>query len=769
MDKPKFLNSLKSKVFLLDGAMGTELQKRGFTKGCPDELNIKDPELVKKVHKSYYDAGSELIITNTFGANRIKLKKYKLENKVKEINQAAVKNVKESCPDALVVGDIGPLGEFIEPLGKLTFDGAYSVYKEQISGLKEADLLIIETISDIKVLKAALIAAKEVFDGAIISSMTIQDGRTSTGTDTQTYVTIADTLGADIIGVNCSDGPEGMHETAKLIVNNTNKPVCLQPNAGLPKIVGKETVWDYPIDKFAEYSEKFVKLGANLVGGCCGTNPDFIKAIADKVKKLKPKHREAEEKTKLCSRTRTLIIKPTLIVGERINPTNREGFIQEIKEGKTAYVRNQALQQVEEGASLIDINVGVAGGDEVKALPKAVSAAQNVVNVPLVIDSSNPEALEEALKKCDGKPLINSVNGGLKSLNDVLPLAKKYGAAVIALCLDEDGIPKTKEKRVEIAKRIIKEAEKAGIDKKDIVVDSLVLTIATNPENENIILDTVKEIKSLGYKTILGVSNISHGLPDRSEVNSKFLTKAAKIGLDLGILNPLDNIMREDTSIKIRIKKVKKEDYKNLSIEKQLHNAILFGDKDNITGIIDNSLKKLKALKINNILIGALEEVGKKFNAKEYFLPQVLLSAEAMKKAFARLKKELAKEGGKEKGIVLFATVENDIHDIGKNIVIALLESNNYKVIDLGANVKTSKIIKEVKEKKPDILGLSALMTTTVLEMEKVIKELRRDNINIPVIVGGAVVTDDYASQIKAAYGKDALSAVKKVNELIKK
>ena len=321
---------------------------------------------------------------------------------------------------------------------------------------------------------------------------------------------------------------------------------------------------------------------------------------------------------------------------------------------------------------------------------------------------------------------------------------------------------------MEIAQRIIKEAEKIGIKKQDIIVDSLVLTIATNPENEKIILDAVKEIKELGYKTILGVSNISHGLPNRSEINSKFFTKAHKIGLDLAILNPLDNILQEETDIEIKVKKVRKEDYKDLPIEKQLYNAILYGDKDNIAEFVEEGLKKLKALEINDILVDALHEVGTKFSCKEYFLPNVLLSADAMKKAFGVLKKELAKEGGKEKGTVLFATVENDIHDVGKNIVIALLESHNYKVIDLGANVKTVKIIEEVIKQKPGIVALSALMTTTVMEMENVIKELRQRGINIPVIIGGAVVTDDYASQIKAAYGKDALSAIKKINELIK-
>ena len=766
----EFLKQLEKRIFVLDGAMGTMLQKHGFTKGCPDELSIKNPELVKKIHKAYADAGSDLIITNTFGANRTKLKAYNLQDKVIEINKAAVKNIRKACPNCLVVGDVGPLGGFIEPLGKLTFNEAYGAYKEQIKALEEADLLIIETISDIRVLKAALIAAKELFEGPIISSMTIQDGRTTTGTDVETYVTIADALGADIIGVNCSDGPAGMYETAKLIVKNTNKPICFQPNAGIPKIVGKETVWDYPIDKFADYAEKFVKLGANIVGGCCGTNPDFIKAITDKVKKLKPIKRRIKEKTKLCSRTKTIAVEgKTMIVGERINPTNKKDLQEEIKKGKTGIIRREALEQLKEGATFLDINVGVPGVDETGSLKMAIDTVQNIVDVPLVIDTADINALEAALQQSDGKPLINSVNGSEKSLKSVLPLAKKYGAAIVALALDEKGIPKTKEKRVEIAKKIIAEAEKIGIKKEDVIVDCLTLTIATNPENEKIILGAVKEINSLGYKTILGISNISHGLPNRKEINAKFLKKASDIGLNLAILNPLDNIIVSDTEIRFLEEevKIKKEDYSRLPIEKQLHNAVLYGDKENIVGIINNALKKMKALHVNDLLIKALEEVGRKFKCKEYFLPQVLLSAAAMKNAFARLKKEIKKEGGKVKGRILFATVKDDIHDIGKNIVVALLESHNYEVIDLGSDVPTKTIINTTIKKKPDIVCLSALMTTTVREMENVIKELRLNNIKIPVLVGGAVVTDDYARSIKAGYGKDALDAVKKVNGLV--
>ncbi|MBU1704030.1 MAG: dihydropteroate synthase, partial [Nanoarchaeota archaeon] len=649
-------------------------------------------------------------------------------------------------------------------LGDITFDEAYCIFSEQVKGLQEADVIIISTISDIKVLKAAILAAKDNCKLPIISSMTFQGKRTSTGTDVETYTVIADAMGADIIGVNCSEGPEGLLDVVSTIAANTDKPIIVQPNAGMPSMDGqyKQTAKD-----FASFAEKFLALGVNIIGGCCGTTPEHIKAVSQKVKGKSPAVRKYAPKTRLCSRLKTVTIGgKTLVVGERINPTGKKAFQEELNQGKTSYIRDHAIKQVSEGAAFLDINVGVAGGDEKESLPKAVSVVQSLVDSPIVIDTSNFEALELALKKSDGKPLINSVNGGEKSLKAVLPLAKRYGAAIIALALDEEGIPKTAEKRIEIAQRIIDEALKLGVKREDIIVDSLVLTVATNPENETIILDAVKEIKKLGYKTILGVSNISHGLPNRSEINSKFLTKASKAGLDLAILNPTDNILMENTDIEV-FKAKKVEIDKDLPIEKRLYLAILYGDQDNIISMVDEGLRSLKAMQINNILVDALSEVGKKFNSQEYFLPQVLGSAEAMKRAFSRLKEEFSKEGGKPRGKVLFATVENDIHDIGKNIVITLLESHNYKVIDLGVNVAKEKIIEAVKNEKPDILCLSALMTTTAIEMEKVIKELRKDGINIPVLLGGAVITEEFTSQIKGKYAKDALSAVKKVNELI--
>ncbi|MBW2981105.1 homocysteine S-methyltransferase family protein [Candidatus Woesearchaeota archaeon] len=763
----EILQKLKENISVLDGAMGTELQKKGFTKGCPDELNVKDPELVKSVHADYAKAGADIIITNTFGANRIKLKQYGLDKDVAKINKAAVRIAREAAPNCLIAADIGPLGSYIEPLGTLTFDEAYDVYAEQVKAFEDADLLIIETIADIKVLKAALIAAKENSGLPILALMTFDKDRTVTGTDVKTFTEIADSLGADIIGTNCTAGPKEHLEIVKLIAANTNKPIITQPNAGLPKLVDGKTVFPVDAEEFASFAEKLVSAGASLVGGCCGTTPEHIKKLAEAAKKLKPKKREVKPVARLCSRTKTVDIgKETLIIGERINPTNRKEFAAELKAGKTNIVRKEALLQIKEGASFLDINVGLPGTDEASTLKKVVDAVQNVVDAPLVLDTTNPKALEGALKQCSGKPLINSVNASEESLESVLPLAKRYGACVIALALEKK-LPKTAEDRVAIAKKIIDKALSIGIKPQDIIVDCVVTTLATNPDIEKILIESVKQTKKLGYTTLLGVSNISHGLPNRAIINSKFFNKASKAGLDIAILNPTDKIILEDTEIKIPETKVE-IDYSKLPLEKQLYNAILYGDRDNIPEIVKKALDKLKPLEVNDILIKALNEVGEKFDKKEYFLPQVLLSADAMKNAFKVIRSRIEKGTSATKGKVILASVENDIHDIGKNIVKAVLESHNLEVIDLGKDIPADRIVKEAKRLDADLIALSALMTTTAPEMEKVIKALKDNNLKIPVLVGGAVVTLDYADKIKAHYAKDAIKAAKKALELIK-
>ncbi|MFH1133536.1 MAG: homocysteine S-methyltransferase family protein [Nanoarchaeota archaeon] len=760
------LERLTKGILLLDGAMGTMLQMHGFAKQVPETLNLHHPQAIAGIHRAYSDAGSDLILTNTFGASRVKLGKHGLGDRVAEINKAAVSIARKACPESVIVGDLGPLGGSIEPLGSLTFSQALAAYKEQAGLLSGCDVLMFETISDIQELRAGLIAARSAFPGPIISSMTFQDGRTSTGTDVETYVRVAEALGADVIGANCSDGPKGMLATLRQMASCTDKPICVEPNAGMPRVDGSQVTWDCSAEEFARYAKRFADEGAAIIGGCCGTTPAYIHEIADAVKGMRPRLRKLPAKSVLCSRTRTLVVEPTLLAGERINPTNRKGFIAELKAGSMDYVRNQAMQQREEGASLLDINVGVPGTDEAALLAKAVATVQNIVDLPLVIDSASPKAIEAALQGYAGKALVNSVNGTDRSLAEILPLAKRYGASCIVLCLDDSGIPQTAEGRLAIAKRVLERAAKLGIPTADLLFDAVTLTLATDIGNEQLTLETLQGLKRLGLRTVLGISNVSHGLPNRSAINHQFFSKAKRLGLDLAIINPLDTIAQSDTTLHVLMRA--KPDYHDLPVEEQLFLAVLYGDKDSIIPLIEKALERLSALAINDILIMALHKVGEKFNAKEYFLPQVLQSAEAMKVAFSRLKAELSKAGGREAGCVLFATVENDIHDIGKNIVIALLESHHYRVIDLGVNVKASRIIKEAAAHKPDLVALSTLMTTTVAEMEQVVDGLRAAGIRVPVIVGGAVITDDFATQIKAAYAKDALAAVERINELIK-
>ncbi len=765
MDRNILLRTMKERVYVLDGAMGTLLYD-GKLKPPLEILNLTDPERIKQMHKAYADAGAVMILTATFGANPINLAKYGLAGKTRDINAAALRNARESCPHCLIVADIGPLGSYIEPLGNISFDEALSAYREQIKGLTSADLLIIETISDIKVLKAALIAAKELFKGPIISSVTIQHGMTVTGTSIEAYVEIASALGADIIGVNCSDGPEGMLETVRKISKLTDKPLCFQPNAGLPRIVNGNPIWNYPASRFADFAVEFVKLGASIVGGCCGTNPMHIREVARRVKQLRPKQRKLNQKLKLCSRSNCVAIEPTLIVGERINPTNRPEFVKQLKEKNSEILIEEALSQIEHGASLLDVNVAVPGLNEAELLKWAVAKLESVVDVPLVLDSSSPAAIEEALKQYPGRALINSVNGTEKSLKEVLPLAVKYGAAVIALCLDDYGLPKGVDDRVEIAKRIMKRALKLGMKKHDIVVDPVVFTKAVDEQIEEKLVKTVDKLKSLGLNIIAGVSNYSFGLPDRQYLNKHLFNVLAGLGVKLVIMNPKHLWVSTDKLEQAASNLMTFDE--NSTIEEKLKAAIILGLKDKVVDLVEEALKKHTALKVNDIMIGGMKIVGKKFKNKEIFLPQVIASAETMKLGFSRLKKEFKANTNKRKAKVLIATVENDIHDIGKNIMITLLQSHNFMVIDLGVNVKAEQLVKKAKQLKPDVIALSALMTTTVVHAEDIITKLRKNNIDVPVILGGAVVTRDYSESIAAHYGRDALEGIEKINELIK-
>lgn len=777
------LSEINKRVFVLDGAMGTMIQEKGVNVIINELLNIENPEIIERIHKAYVDAGADIITTNTFSANRIKLSEYGLENKVKEINEAGIAIAKKVAgKKALVAASVSYCGKYIQPLGELSFDEAYENFAEQIKYCKRADVLLIETIVDLKDLRAALIAAKDYWKKPVFCSMTFEGDKTITGTGVKSFATVAEALEADVVGINCSTGPKELFPVVKRICENTYLPVIVYPNAGIPKLVNGKTVFDLNPEEMAYYAERFVSLGANIVGGCCGTTPAHIKAIAEKTKNLEVKKRNKNGQKiipRVCSRSKTIEFLKPLIIGESINPTNKKELSEELNHGKTSFIRKLAVDETKAGADILDVNVCTPQCNEEEMLAKAVRDIEASTDSPLCLDSKNPIALEKALKEISGKAIINSVDGEQKNIEKILPLAKKYGAMVIALTLDEKGIPKSANERVQIAEKILKEAKKMGLKKEDILVDALTITLAVNEKNAEITLDAVKRIKALGVKTVLGVSNISHGLPNRRQLNFSFLVDALENGLDAAIMNPFDEVTIE------AIKDVKQfegkkpraiEEYferfkekkildKRLSIEEQLKHAIIDGLEEEIEEIIVNALKKLPAIKVNDLLIDGMNVVGERFKKKEIFLPSVLFSASAMKKAFKVLEKKIEKTGEKNFRIV-FATVKNDIHDLGKNIVIALLESYGFKVIDLGTDVSKEKIVETVKKENAGIVCLSALMTTTIIEMPKVIQALRESELKVPVMLGGAIVNREFAEQCNAIYAKDAIDAVEKIKEI---
>ncbi|HXI10550.1 MAG TPA: homocysteine S-methyltransferase family protein, partial [Thermodesulfobacteriota bacterium] len=752
-------------------------------------------------HRAYVEVGSDVVTTNTFGANRIKLKEYSLEGRLCEINRAAAGCARAEAGDRFVAGGIGPTGRFVEPVGDISFEAALEVFTEQASALKEggADLFIIETMMDIKEMKAAIIACKST-GLPVVATMTFDETmRTVLGTPPESFAIMAASLGADCIGANCSLGIEGIHRAVSAMSKVVGTPLIAQPNAGIPFLDGDRTVFPASPEEMASFVPKLVEAGVVVLGGCCGTGPDHIRRMGEVFRRHKPAKRAAPGFTALSSRTSFTLFGaglPPVIIGERINPTGRKVLAQEIKEGKTASIRNEARKQTDSGAHALDINVGVPGVREVDGMKRAVFSVNENSVLPVVIDSSDPEAIVAGLTAVDGKPLINSISGEEKKLSEILPLARKYGGALLGLTLDDSGIPDTAEGRVKVAERMLDKALSLGIRKEDLVVDCLAMTVSAAPLSAMETLKAIRLVKErLGLTTVLGVSNISFGLPAREVINSTFLTMAIAAGLDCAIINPNNKAMMDayhaslvllnkDLRAERYIKRhqalsaaaegaapVKAEEKKALGTAGKLKKAIIEGDEDNIVPLVEGALAEgWDPIRISNEgLVPGLEEVGRLFACNTYYLPQVMLSAETMKKAFARLKEELKGRTGPSLGKVLLATVEGDIHDIGKNIVATLLENHGFEVIDLGKNVPAERIIEEAVRNNVDIVGLSALMTTTVMEMDKVIKKLREKGVKVMTIVGGAVVTKEFTDKIGAdEYGGDALSAIEKMKRMVK-
>lgn len=773
---------LKNKEFLiLDGGMGTMLQASGLKMGeIPELLGLTNPGLITGIHRKYVEAGADIIYANTFGANR-----YKLEKSGKStggVIKAAIANAKKACEGtgSKTALDIGPIGQLLEPTGYLSFNDAYDIFKEQVEAGSDADLIVLETMTDLMEVKAALLAAKENSSLPVICTMTFEEnGRTFTGCSVSAMALTLEGLGADAIGVNCSLGPGELKPVIEELSKWTRLPIVVKPNAGLPDPV--TNTYNVNADEFAAYMKELLPYGVRILGGCCGTNPDYIKALTDMLSEEKHVEVKKEIPAAVCSATKTVIINQPRIVGERINPTGKKLFKQALLDNDTDYILNQAIEQAGAGAEILDVNVGLPGINEKAVMVNVVKELQGVVDLPLQIDSTIPEVLEAALRVYNGKPIINSVNGEEKSMNAVLPLAKKYGAAVVSLALDENGIPKKAEERFKIAEKIMNRAVSMGIPKEDIYIDCLTLTASAEQDGVTETLNAISMVKEkLGLKTILGVSNISFGLPNRELINSNFLTMAMTYGLDLAIINP--NIAVMTGAVRsFRLLKgydVNSMDYiaaynsvksestvpKPSNTAMTLMEAVEAGLKNEGAKITEELLKTTDSMEIiNGQLIPALDKAGTDFEKGRIFLPQLILSAGVAQAAFEVIKKNMSGENkaSVNKGNIVIATVKGDIHDIGKNIVKVLLENYGYNVIDLGKDVEYQAVVDAVKKYQAPLVGLSALMTTTLPSMENTIKLIKENGLDCKIMVGGAVLTPDYAEKIGADYyAKDAKESV---------
>lgn len=787
---------LGKELLFFDGGMGSLLQAEGLEPGeLPEIWNIERADVIRKIQKAYFEAGSDIVLANTFGANAIKYHsdKYSLE----EVVKAAIMNAKAAANEGVHDGrkvyiglDIGPTGRLIKPLGDLEFEHAYEAYSEVVKiGVREGvDLIHIETMNDLYELKAAVLAAKENSELPVFATVVFDaKGKMLTGGDAKSVIALLEGLRVDAIGLNCSLGPEQMMGFVDELAEYASLPIIMKPNAGLPKQCNGETYYDVDPHEFANAMATIVDKGACVIGGCCGTTPEHIAEMVKLCKDKKVKEPTYKNHTLVSSYGKAVEIGDCpIIIGERINPTGKKRLKQALKEHDLDYILREGIMQEEKGAHILDVNVGLPDIDEIEMMKEVVLELQSVSSTPLQIDTVNAKAMEAAMRIYNGKPMINSVNGKQESMNAVFPLVKKYGGVVVGLTLDESGIPETAEGRADIAGKIINEAEKYDIPRKDIVIDVLTLTISSEPESAKTTLEALKLVRErYGVRTVLGVSNVSFGLPNRAIINSYFYTMAMQAGLSAGIINPSSEAMMRsyysycalmgyDVNCQSYIEMCGNQIENNMTINTKekmnLHTFIVKGLKEEAAEATKELLGQQEPLKIiEEYLIPALDIVGKGFENGTVFLPQLLMSAEAAKLSFEVLKKYMEQKGEVQKkhDRIILATVKGDIHDIGKNIVKVLLENYGFEVLDLGKDVSAEVIVETVLKEKVRLVGLSALMTTTVVSMEETIKELHKKAPECKVMVGGAVLNQEYADMIGADfYGKDAMQSVYYAKEL---
>ena len=784
-------DEIGKRLLFFDGGMGSLLQKRGLQAGeLPETWNILKPDVLTEIHKEYAEAGADIILANTFGANR-----FKYADNLEEIVNAAVVNAREgirlSGRQAYVALDVGPTGKLLKPMGTLDFEEAVDVFADVVkAGVKAGvDLILIETMNDSYELKAAMLAAKENSDLPVFATVVFDEKhKMLTGASPMAIVAMLEGLHADAIGMNCGLGPKELLPIFREMAQYASCPLIINPNAGLPRNDHGKTVYDVGPEEFAEGMVPFIEAGAWFAGGCCGTTPEHIKALVDRCRNMDIKPLTEKDYTIVTSYSQAVSIgnKP-VIIGERINPTGKKKFKQALRDKDMEYILEEGVKQADSGADILDVNVGLPEIDEVEMMKKTVYELQSILPLPLQIDTTDPAAMEAALRMYNGKAMVNSVNGKQEVMEKIFPLVQKYGGVVVGLALDEDGIPSTAEGRLAIAEKIYNTAAKYGISRKDIVIDALTMTMSTDDNSANVTLETVRRIKEQGGRTVLGVSNISFGLPQREVITSSFFLLAMGAGLSAGIINPNSAAMRQayDSFCVLGGFDAQCMNY----IEKYavatpvppagtvsapvLTDCIVKGLKEQSYKATIETLKTKDAMAvINEELVPALDIVGKGFEKGTVFLPQLLMSAEAAKAGFEAIKEHMESQGSvqEKKATIVIATVKGDIHDIGKNIVKVLLENYGYDVIDLGKDVPPEVVVDTVVEKHAPLCGLSALMTTTVVSMEETIKKLRQKAPWCKVMVGGAVLTQEYADMIGADfYGKDAMQSVHYAEELLNK